>query len=127
MRDGSPLKLRVPVEPGRYEIRYVNERDHKVLGRRSLTVVLATATLVAPAAVKAKSEFEVTWTGPNGPSDYVTIVPVGAEPGVYTNYFYTRDGSTGRLTAPEKPGRYELRYVIEAGPRVIGRRPITVE
>lgn len=126
-REGSPIRLRVPAEPGRYEIRYNNERDGKVLGRRSLTVVEAAATLEAPATVKAGEEFAVKWTGPGGPTDYVTIVLPDAEAGSYTTYFYMRDANPGRLKAPDKPGRYELRYVIEAGPRVIGRRPIAVE
>jgi len=37
-RNGSPLKLNMPDEPGDYEIRYVQRQGHQVLARRSLTV-----------------------------------------------------------------------------------------
>ena len=33
----------------------------------------------APARAKAGSEIEIAWTGPKGPSDFITVVEPGAE------------------------------------------------
>jgi Ca-activated chloride channel homolog len=81
-------------------------------------------SLTAPAEVAAGAEFEVSWTGPDAPNDYLTIVPVGAGDGEYGDYRYTREGATLRLTAPDAPGDYEVRYQNAQG--VFARRPITV-
>jgi Ca-activated chloride channel homolog len=130
-RDGNPIRLRVSHEPGDYEIRYNNDQDGKVLARRALVVVAATAALTAPDRARAGSKIEIGWRGPNGPTDYITIVKEGAAEGDYKGYFYVRDGGPDSrpqpLEMPAEPGRYELRYVIEAGPKTIGRRPIIVE
>jgi Ca-activated chloride channel family protein len=69
-----------------------------------------TVVLTAPRSVKVGRTFLVTWRGPNGPADYVTIVAVGAAPGAYGSYAYTRDGSPATLTAPTTAGDYEIRY-----------------
>src|SRR5699024_3366174 len=37
-KDGSPLKLRLPTEPGDYELVYVQQQGHKVLIRESIKV-----------------------------------------------------------------------------------------
>lgn len=56
----------------------------------------------------------------------MTIVPVGAAPGEYQSYFYTRDGSPGTLTAPDAPGEYEIRYVPGASDVVLMKATIRV-
>jgi Ca-activated chloride channel family protein len=126
-REGSPLVLRAPPWPGAYEIRYINDRESKVLARRPLTVLDAVATLEAPASAKAGSEIEIKWVGPGGPSDYVSVAEEGADEKAYVSYFYIRDGGPWRLKMPDRPGRYEVRYVVEDAARIIGRRPIRVE
>ena len=47
--------------------------------------------------------FQVTWTGPNGPSDYITIVAAGA-------------------TAPAAAGNYEIWYASDRVPGLIFAR-----
>ncbi|QOY63644.1 VWD domain-containing protein [Lysobacter sp. H21R4] len=39
--DGSPLRLKVPDEPGTWEVRYVQYQGNKVLARKTLTVTAA--------------------------------------------------------------------------------------
>ena len=57
----------------------------------------------------------------------MTIVPVGTPEGEYTNYFYTREGTPGELTAPIEPGDYEIRYLSEqSGYPTLASVPITV-
>jgi hypothetical protein len=72
-------------------------------------------TLDAPDEVNAGAQFEVEWTGPDGPSDYITIVPAGSAEGAYLSYAYTRDGSPATLTAPDDPGAYEIWYASDLG------------
>ena len=109
--DPSPSKLLAPVEAGAYEIWYVTGSDRVIQVRRPIAVTATSATLQAPAGVAKGAQFEVTWTGPNGPGDYVTIVAAGSAPGSYLSYFNTNGGSPGKLTAPEAPGDYEIWYV----------------
>jgi Ca-activated chloride channel family protein len=38
VRKGNPLKIRAPKEPGTYEVRYVQGRGNRLLGKSTLTV-----------------------------------------------------------------------------------------
>jgi Ca-activated chloride channel family protein len=117
-RDGSTGTLVPGIEPGVYEIRYVGGDSNETFHSVEVTVVAFVVTLEAPAQVEAGVEFEVTWTGPDGPQDYITIVPAGSPVGTYLDYEYTTQGSPLSLTAPEDPGQYEIRYVSDREPGV---------
>jgi Ca-activated chloride channel family protein len=93
-RVGSPLALRLPEEPGRYQLRYHMGQSGAVIGTSALVILPNTATVAGPASVVGGTELEATWTGPDNQGDYVTIVPVGAEPRDYLDYAYTREGAT---------------------------------
>ena len=58
--------------------------------------------------------------GPNGPSDYITIVPNGSKVGTYTSYASTATGNPVTIKAPNTPGEYEIGY---ASDRTQGRWP----
>jgi len=124
--DGSPGHLIVPSIDGAYELWYISGADKTILARRPLTVTPFTGDLTGPAEVVANTEFEVSWTGPNGPGDYVTIVKAGTARWTNEDYFYTADGPTGRLLAPLEAGAYELLYAIGSDGTIHVRRPITV-
>ncbi len=109
-KKGSPLTLKAPDKDGRYELRYAMGVSYKTVVSRAIQVIATTATLEAPATVSAGSPVQVTWTGPNNPQDYITIVPKGAKEGAYDDYKYTKSGSTLTLTAPDFSGEYEVRY-----------------
>jgi Ca-activated chloride channel homolog len=113
-RDGNPVQISTPLEPGDYELRYSSDSSGKTLFSRPIKLVAATYKLEAPREAKTDSKIQVKWTGPNGQGDYVTVVKKGAPVGTYTNYFYTRDGNPGTLTMPSEPGEYELRYSTES-------------
>ena len=123
---GSPQKLFAPIEAGSYELWYVTGTDAVIQVRRPIAVTATSATLAAPAEVAKGAQFQVTWTGPNGPGDYITIVPVGSSPDAFLSYFNTSAGSPGTLTSPDAAGDYELRYVSTQGPTVISSVPIRV-
>lgn len=110
--DFAPIQLSAPITPGQYELRYMDELSspNQVLARLTITVTEAAFSLQFPAELPGGTPFEVAWTGPNGESDYITIVEAGAPQGVYGDYFYTRDGSPGVLHTPITPGDYEVRY-----------------
>ena len=125
--EGSPGTLLAPLEAGAYEIWYVIGSDATVQARRPITVTAAVATLDGPDDIAHGAEFEVTWTGPNGPGDYVTIVAAGAERWTDEPYFYTHDGNPGTLTAPDESGDHQLWYVTGQGSVVIESVPIQVK
>jgi Ca-activated chloride channel family protein len=123
---GNPGKLLAPIEAGAYEVWYVLGVDDSVQARRPIAVIAPEVTLDAPDSVARGATFEVAWTGPNGPGDYVTIVPEGSTPGTYLSYDYTTAGSPATLTAPDAVGRYEIWYAAGAGDVTLLSIPIVV-
>ncbi len=123
---GNPGKLVAPIVPGSYEIRYVTG-DDKTQARRPITVGEFEITLKAPAKVAKGAPFDVEWTGPNGPSDYITIVPAGSPPGTYASYAYTAAGSPAHIIAPDKAGEYEIWYASDRVAGIFASTKITVE
>ena len=120
----GPLKLQLPATPGDYELRVLGASSpYPTLARQALRIEGSTATVKAAATLKAGAEFEVTWTGPNNDRDYVTI---GDAANKYLDYKYTRDGSPAKITAPDKPGDYEVRYILGEGDTIIAAQKVTV-
>jgi Ca-activated chloride channel family protein len=124
--DGPTGTLIAPMAEGDFEIRFASGLDGATMAASSIVIIPFDITLEAPAEVTAGSEFEVTWTGPNGPGDYLTIVPAGAAEGAYFEYAYTAEGNPLTLTAPEIPGAYEIRYRTGQISGAFGSIPITV-
>ncbi len=124
MRDGNPLKLRMPLEAGSYEFRYVQD-GKKVIARQTIQITEAIATLTAPDGVQAGQSINVAFTGPNSKGDWVTVTKPADNERKYTSYKYARDGSPAKIDMPLEPGDYELRYVLD-GKKVVARRPIIV-
>ena len=118
------LQLQMPGTPGDYELRVCGAASpYPTLARQALKVEGASATVSAPATLKAGAQFEVTWTGPNNPRDYITI---GNAERKYLDYKYTSGGSPAKITAPEAPGDYEVRYILGQGDTVIATQKVTV-
>jgi Ca-activated chloride channel family protein len=127
-RDGNPLKIRVPGEPGEYELRYVSAENGAVLARTKITATPVTATLDAPAQGVAGSEIAVAFKGPNAPEDWVGLAKTGAEVNAYEAgaWTYANNGTPARLRLPADPGAYEIRYVSGLDPRILIARKIDV-
>ena len=123
-RDGNPLSITMPTEPGEYELRYASDNSGKTLASRPITIKAATYGLEAVNEAPAGSRISVKWTGPNNERDYVTIVKKGATEGTYTDYRYTRDGNPVSINTPFEPGEYELRYATDNGGKTLASRPI---
>lgn len=125
--DGPTGALVAPMADGEFEIRYVSGLDSVTMAASTITVTPLDITLEAPPEVAAGSDFDVTWTGPDGPGDYVTIVAAGAAETAYLDYAYTTEGSPITLTAPAEPGAYEIRYRTDRLGGVFATIEITVE
>ncbi|MGE0159945.1 MAG: VWA domain-containing protein [Gemmatimonadales bacterium] len=125
-RDGSPLTIRLPEEPGSYAIRYHMGQSNAVIGSKAIQVLPNSATVAGPASVVAATDLEVRWTGPDNAGDYLTITPVGADTRTYLDYAYTREGPAVTIEAPLDAGSYELRYVTGRSRQVLASQPITV-
>ncbi|MEO0981711.1 MAG: VWA domain-containing protein [Pseudomonadota bacterium] len=123
-RKGNPLELKMPLEPGNYEFRYVQE-GRKILARQPIVISPVEATLTAPETVDAGAAVDVSWTGPGERRDWITVVEPSARENAYTDYEYAREGAVLSIKSPLEPGEYEYRYVLD-GKRVIARRPVTV-
>lgn len=127
--DNNPGDLVAPLDAGSYELWYVPAAQDSGQVTRPITVTAYVVTLSAPDQVAKGAAFEITWTGPDGPSDYLTIVAAGSAPGTFGDYQYTQNfvGKKITLHAPATAGSYEIRYQSDRVKDVVfGSRPITV-
>jgi Ca-activated chloride channel family protein len=122
---GSPLRLAAPVVPGKYRISYVSSGE-RVLARSDLEVYEILAVLVGPETVGPGEEFSVDWEGPDGTHDFVAISAVDAPSEEYLDFSPTTVGPSVSLRAPDREGRYELRYVRSSDGEVLAREEIAV-
>ena len=127
VRDGNPLKIWAPSDPGEYEVRYILGRGARLLAKTPLKVSAVTATLQPPATAKAGAEFEVSWKGPGYAEDFVAVARESQAPGAYVSYTSVRRGNPLKLRAPKEPGRYEVRYILGRGSRLLGKAAVTIE
>ena len=68
------LKLKAPVKPGEYEIRLLGaDTPYPTLASRPIRIDEVKATLEGPDRVDAGTKFQVKWSGPDNPRDYVAI------------------------------------------------------
>lgn len=123
VKSGSPATLRMPLDAGAYELRYL-QGGNKIIARQTVTLTAATATMSAPAAAPAKSLVSVEFTGPPpGASDYIVVSSLDQPDLKYITYGYVKGGSPAKVRMPNEPGEYELRY-IQGGKKLLARRPI---
>lgn len=124
--------LPTPGLAGTYELRLLVEKEGVpvVLLRQPLVTTEPAATLAAPGRVGRGQALPVRGIGPNGEQDRVVLVP--AEAGIATEgpRFFPAENVEATLEAPDQPGSYELRYVMNApvsGLRILARRGLVVE
>jgi Ca-activated chloride channel family protein len=123
---GSPVTVTAPIDAGDVEVRYMSGQGAKVLARRPIKIAAAIVTLTAPDQIAAGSPATITWTGPNNPGDYLTIVAKSARDGEHGASTYATTGSPLTVLAPKIAGDAEVRYMSGQGARVLMRRPITI-
>lgn len=119
-------KLIVPARAGTYELRYVGA-DNQILARRTITTTPLTITLEAPDTVRAGKPFDVKWMGPRIPGNFLTVVKPESEPDAYDDTTAVDGDDEVQVRAPEKPGTYELRYVVPSTKKVLAKKFIEVK
>ena len=126
-RDGSPLEVLVPSEPGTYELRYVLNQDRVAVAAQTLTVSdLPPVTFDMPPTLTAGSEIQLRHSGPNYMNDFVAF-GIPGEDRDYETFARTDDENVLRIRVPEAPGTYEFRYYMGQDRRILGRLQVTVE
>lgn len=125
--EGSPLKLRAPAAPGEYLVKYFLGQENWASFEVPVTVIEPEVSLSAPDVVEASTYFEVAWSGPNTPGDFVGIGKVGAGGSAqWRNYTRTADGNPVRLQAPPEAGDYVIKYFLEQDNTALFETPITI-
>lgn len=123
---GATLELLIPIMSGDAELRYMTGQGNKVLARRNIKIVAAEVKLSAPPRTAPGAEVAVTWTGPDYPGDYITIVRAGTPDGQYAKYTETSRGSPLSVVAPSEAGDAEIRYMTGQGNKVLARIALQV-
>lgn len=123
---GEVLRLQAPDALGAHEIRYVQNKDRKVLARQTIELMPVEATVSGPESIGAGGTIEVQWTGPDSPGDYITVVEAGAPDKEYNHYARTSARNLVSLLVPDGLGNYEIRYVLNSSKRVLASQPLTI-
>jgi hypothetical protein len=126
VREGNPVKVWTPSDPGDYELRYVVPRGAQVLARAPLAVTAVSATVTPAGPVNVAAWLEVKWDGPARDGDYVSVATAGQAPGAFLGRTPVRDGNPLKLRAPSDAGTFEVRYVLGRGNRLLAKAPVTV-
>ncbi len=127
VRASQDGQLVAPGDPGLYEVRYVLDEGRRTLAVAMVEVTEPRVTLTAPDTVRASGEVDVSWSGdvPNQ-QDIVTLVPLGADPGQVDTHVRVRANTSAKLRAPDQPGLYEVRYVLDSGRRTLATVQVEV-
>lgn len=124
-REGSPAAVRMPLDAGTYEVRFI-QGGKKIIARHEIRVQPASATITAPDTAEAGSTLDVGFTGPAaGSGDYITVSEIGSEDRDYVHYANVSRGSPARLRMPTEPGNYEIRFV-QGNTKALARHPIEI-
>ena len=130
----SEGELKVPDEPGLYEIRYHLDQKTRVMARQPIEVVAADAPmddgagLVVPASAKPGETIIVNWSGGSESADQ-RVALARADQADFS--WISAESAIGRnsleVTLPDAPGTYEVRFLDVSGRSVLGRSMIEVQ
>ena len=114
------------IEPGDAEIRYIAAKTGKVLARHPITLTEFEVTLEAPEEVVAGGSLPVSWTGPDYPGDFITVVMKDTEEEKWAKYQYTKSGTPLEIETPITTGAAEIRYIAGQNRKTLARLPVTL-
>lgn len=110
--DGAPVEIVAPDELGAYELRYWHAERNTVIARVPFRVAALTPTLEAPAAVQQGADIVVAWhADPAGGRTIQVAQPFAPLAAAIATVPVIRGEPTVTLTAPTRPGTYELRLI----------------
>ncbi|GJL80815.1 MAG: hypothetical protein DHS20C01_04490 [marine bacterium B5-7] len=121
-------EIRVPANPGRYELRWLSDRK-EVLARSALEVTVTLVDLIFDSSAPIATRLDVAIEAPSGLSGQVQLFAPGAKR--FYTYAYVRESATGgyeqaSLALPAAPGKYVIRWISDRK-EVLVEKPITVE
>ena len=129
VNDNNPVTLRMPDEPGPYELAYMLNDSETIATRQIMVVPEGTAIAPLPASLsapdqnEADSDVQVGWSGPGANGDYILLRVPGDDS--YISYQYVRGNNPVTLPTPSEPGADELAYRF-TDERELAVRPITI-
>lgn len=126
VREGNPLRIWAPSDPGEYEVRYILGRGAKLLARAPLTITPALASVETRPSANVADWIEVSWNGPLAPGDFISVATPAQRPGAYVNQARINKENPIKLRAPSDPGEYEVRYILGRGAKLLAKAPITI-
>ena len=127
---GNPAELKVPGEPGEYDVRYImtSATGERILTRAPLSLTDVEVSLEFEPELRVGDVLEVEWTGPEGRLNYVDIVERGfTKTNTQLTYAYAREDIL-ELKLPKDPGEYDVRFILAAsdGEKILITKPLTV-
>jgi hypothetical protein len=126
VREGNPLKVWTPSDPGEYEVRYVVARGSKLLAKAPLAVTAVPAKVEPAGPVNVGGWVEVKWEGPARDGDFISVASANQSPGAFIGRTAVKEGNPVKVRAASDPGEYEVRYVLIRGYRQLAKAPLTV-
>ena len=126
VREGNPLKVWAPSDPGEYEVRYVVGRGNRLLAKSPLAVTSVPAKVEPAGPAKVAAWIEVKWDGPARDGDYISLASPGQAPGASLSRTPIKAGNPLKVRAASDPGVYEVRYILGRGNRLLAKAPVTV-
>lgn len=124
--ESGAVQVRVPPEPGPYEVRHVRRSDGAVVASRPLLVQPLAARLIAEPHARAGSRLPVRVEGAGNPDDLIAIVPANAPAGSIGNHRRRGVADQLEILVPSAPGRYELRYLLDQRRHQVYSQPLDV-
>ncbi|MFA6965040.1 hypothetical protein [Bosea sp. (in: a-proteobacteria)] len=126
------VPIPVPGLAADYELRLTRDEAGVpvIVVAQPLIATEAQATLAAPTRIRRGAAFPARGIGPNGERDRVVLVPKDAPAETSGPSFFPAENVEAVLDAPDTPGDYELRYIMNAPlaeGRVLARQGIVVE
>jgi len=130
----TSVELKAPDETGVFELRYVLREGQRVLAREVIEVVAADAQLESGASLSAPdtaapgAEVDVGWTVSAESADQ-RIALAREDQAIFTWVQAVKVEGTPpvKLTMPEAPGTYEIRFLDVTNQAVLARKVIRVE
>jgi len=125
--NGNSATLQMPGATGDYELRYHLNVDDRIMASRPVQATAPQVTLEAPDQAAPGETLTIEHSGGVHPRDYITIVAADAPEDAYQSYKRVGGGDRVNLNAPEEPGRYQIRYLLEVNDHVMARRELLIE
>ncbi len=122
----NPMLFRLPADVGEYTLK-LSQGDKKI--EKAISVGEAKASISAPDTVAGATDFSVSWTGPLGRGDFVSLAKAGeTDANKYLAYIWANRSMDASFQAPAEPGDYEIRYALQGarGRSIIAKKTIKV-